>query len=79
MPAVILLYCIFKALYCKIKNVFFILCLSFLCTICVKSIINLLQYSTIQPIVLIGYLDCVGLVNKLDLNKCTLGMELICI
>ena len=42
-----------------------------------KSIINLLQYSTIYPIVFIGYLDTVGLVNKLDLNKCTLGMELI--
>ena len=38
---------LFKVLYCKIKNVFFIFCVCFLCIICVKSIINLLQYSTI--------------------------------
>ena len=37
---------LFKVLYCKIKNVFFIFCVCFLCIICVKSIINLLQYST---------------------------------
>jgi len=36
---------LFKVLYCKIKNVFFIF--YFLCIIWVKSIINLLQYSTI--------------------------------
>ena len=37
---------LFKILYCKIK-IFFIFCICFLCTMCVKSIINLLQYSTI--------------------------------
>ena len=29
---------------------------SFLCVICVKNILNLLQYSTILLIVLVGYL-----------------------
>ena len=38
---------LFKVLYCEIKNVFFIFCVCFLCIVCVKSIINLLQYSTI--------------------------------
>ena len=39
---------LFKVLYSKIKNVFFIFVfVCFLCIICVKSIINLLQYSTI--------------------------------
>ena len=38
---------LFKVLYCKIKNVFFILSVCFLCIIFVKIIINLLQYSTI--------------------------------
>ena len=39
---------LFKVLYCKmIKNVFFIFCVCFLRIICVKSIINLLQYITI--------------------------------
>ena len=37
----------FKVLYYKIKNVFFIFCVCFLCIICVKSIINLLQYNPI--------------------------------
>ena len=50
MPAPVcqLLYCtivLFKVLYCKIKNVLFFVC--FLCIISVKSIVNLLQYSTI--------------------------------
>ena len=36
---------LFKILYCKIKNVDF--CVCFLCIICVKNIINLLQYKTI--------------------------------
>ena len=36
---------LFKVLYYKIKNVFFIFCVYFLCIICVKRIINLLQYS----------------------------------
>ena len=38
---------LFKVLYCKIKNVFFIFCVCFICIICVKSSSNLLQYSTI--------------------------------
>ena len=40
----------------KIKNAFFIFCVCFACIICVKSVINLLQCSTVQPIVLVGYL-----------------------
>ena len=40
--------------YCTIKIVGFLHV--FLCIICVKSITNLLQYSTIQLIVLVGYL-----------------------
>ena len=48
---------LFRVLYCEIKNVVFIFCiLFFLCIACVKSIINLLQYSTIQLVVLVGYL-----------------------
>ena len=47
---------LFKVLYCKIKNAFFIFCVCCLCIICVKSIINLLQYSIIQLIVFVGYL-----------------------
>ena len=45
-----LLYCatvLFKVLYCKIKSVLCIFCVCFLGIICAKSIINLLQYSTI--------------------------------
>ena len=56
-----LLYCttvLFKILYCNIKNVLFVV-LTFLCIICVKSIINLLQYRTIELIVLVGYLHWV--------------------
>jgi len=42
--------------YCAVRlKMFYFLCL-FLCVICVKSNINLLQYSTIQPIVLAEYL-----------------------
>ena len=46
-------YCInvlFKVLYYKIKNIFFIFCALFVCLLCiisVESIINLLNYSTI--------------------------------
>ena len=55
MPAPVcwLLYCatvLFKVLYYKIKNVF----VCFLCIICVKIIINLLQNSTVELIVLAG-------------------------
>ena len=53
MPAVVLYYCTFQGTI-RLK-MFYFLCL-FLCIICVKSIINLLQYSTIQPIMLAGYL-----------------------
>ena len=48
-PVCQLLYCttvLFKVVYCKIKNVLFIFCVCFVCTISVKSIINLLLYST---------------------------------
>ena len=45
-PVCQLLYCptvLLKALYCKIKHVFFVFCLSFyVCIICVKSMIDLL-------------------------------------
>ena len=51
-PICQLSYCttmLFKVLYCKVENVFFIfcVCVCFLCTTCVNSIINLLQHSTI--------------------------------
>ena len=55
-PVYELLYCttlLFRVLYCKIKKFF---CVCFLCIICVKSTINLLQYSTIWLIVLAAYL-----------------------
>ena len=54
----IIILCIILALYCtlKIKNVFY-LCVCFLCIICVKSMINILQYITIEPIVLVAYLE----------------------
>ena len=79
---------LFKVLYYKIKNVsflkklflklilleysFFIFCVCFLCIICMKSIINLLQYSPIQPTVCwvpgLTLLESPGLMNKLDLQ-----------
>ena len=65
---------LFKVLNCKIKNVFFIFCVCFLCIICVKSIINLLQYRTVQPNVLGTQANSVGFSNELDLQA--LGMEL---
>ena len=42
--------------------------LYFLCfCVCVKSILNLLQYSTTQPVVLVGYLGyLIGLTNSLS-------------
>ena len=47
MPTVVLYYCTYKirVLYCKIRDVYF--CICFLHMTCVKSFINLLQYSTI--------------------------------
>ena len=41
--------------YYTVRLKMFHFCVCFLCIICVKSIINLLQYSTIQPIVFVGY------------------------
>ena len=41
----VLLY--FSVMYYKIKNAFFIFCVCFACIICVKSVINLLQYGTV--------------------------------
>ena len=53
MPAVVLYYCTLQG---TVRLEMFIFLCLFLCVICVESIINLLQYSTIQPIVLLGYL-----------------------
>ena len=52
MPAPVcqLFYCItvlFKVLYCKIKNDLFVVFVFYVHIICVKSIMNLLQYSTV--------------------------------
>ena len=49
-PVCQLLFCstvLFKVLFCKTKNVFFLFCVCFLCIICAKIIINLLQDKTI--------------------------------
>ena len=46
-PAVVLYCVLFKVLCCKIKSILFIFCVFFLCIICVRSITNPLQYSTI--------------------------------
>ena len=71
---------LFRVLYYKTKNVFFTFCACFLCVciICVESIINLLQFSTIQPIVLVQ----VSRLILLDLTtnwtfKHALEMELV--
>ena len=48
---------LFKELYYQIKNVFVCVCLLVMYYLCEKYIINLLEYSTTQPIVLVGYLD----------------------
>ena len=53
---------LFKVLSCKIKNVFFIFLCLFLCIIRVKSIINLLQYNTID------YVSWVPRLTLLDLQ-----------
>ena len=53
-----------KVLYCETENV--LLCL--LCIICIKSVKNLLQYSSRQPIILVGCLGWIGLKNKLNLQ-----------
>ena len=49
---------LFKVLCWEIKNILFFVyvCFLYIDVICVKSIINLLQYSTIQSIVFVGYL-----------------------
>ena len=46
-PAVVLYCVLFKVLCCKIKSILFIFCVFFSCIICVRSITNPLQYSTI--------------------------------
>lgn len=46
---------LFKVLHRKIKNVFFVFCAFEKYIICMKSIINLLWYSTRSLIVLAGY------------------------
>ena len=64
---------LFKVLYCKIKNVYF-LCLCFLYIICVQSIIILLQYSTVlcsQLCQLGTQANIVRLRNKFYLQTCT--------
>ena len=53
----------------RFKNVFFVLCVLFSCIIYVKSIINLLQYSTIQPIVLVWYPTKINTQNKENIFK----------
>ena len=53
MPAVVVHYCNFQSTVLYDENGFILYV--FKCIICVKSIINLLQYSTIQLIVLVGY------------------------
>lgn len=69
MPAVVVHYCNFQSTVLYDENGFILYV--FKCIICVKSIINLLQYSTIQLIVLVGYPCCfVGLTNKLDSFVC---------
>ena len=45
---------LFKVLYCKIKNIFFIFCLLYIT--CVQSITSLSQYSTIYLLVWFEYL-----------------------
>ena len=53
MPAVLLSCCTFHGTVLQDQNVYFSCSL---CIICVGCILNLSQYSTIQPIVLVGYL-----------------------
>ena len=57
----------------RLKMFYLFFCVCFLCIICVKSIVNLLQYSTIEPMVLVGYLgklcwtyEQIGLTNSLS-------------
>ena len=78
MPAVVLGAVLFKVLHCKIKNVFFVFVFVFFMLLFVCSVINLLQSSTIRPIVLVWRLG----LTLLDLRanwtyKHALGMELI--
>ena len=78
MPAVVLYSVLFKVLYCKIKNVFFIFCVCFLMYyLCEKYY---------KPITVQYYIaDCVSWVCRLTLldlrtnwtYKCALGMELV--
>ena len=64
------LYC--SRYYTVRLKMFYFLFLFFKCITCVKSTINLLQYSTTQPTVLAGYLrNFVGLTDKLNLGMCS--------
>ena len=72
MPAVVLYSCFFQGTVLQDYKCF-IFCVCFLCAICVKSTIRQLQYSTLQPIVLVGYLGQlywiqvqIGLMNVLS-------------
>ena len=65
-PVCQVLYCttvLSKVLYCKVQNIFFIVCVLLWCIICVKHIINLSQYSTEQY----SIADCVSWVPRLTL------------
>ena len=55
MQLVLLYFSRYHTVKVKMFSLFFVF-VCFLCIICVKSIINLLHYSTIQPIMLVGYL-----------------------
>ena len=60
----------FALFYCTIRFIVFYFSLFFI-YVCVKGIINLLQYSTIQLIVLAGYLTLLDLPTNW-INKCAL-------
>ena len=81
MPAVVQYYCniLFKVLYCKIKNVFFIfcVCLSFMYYLCEKYY----KLVTVQYCIA-DYVSWVPRLILLDLRtnwtyECALGMELV--
>ena len=71
------LYCttlLFKVLYCKIKNGFFILCIYlFLCTYysCEKYKSIIVQYHIANCFSWVPKLTLLDLMNKLDLQKCS--------
>ena len=70
-PAGQLLYgttLLFKVLYCKIKNVFFIFCVCVLCIICLTV---LLQYCIASCVGWIPRLALLDLMNKVGLRTCS--------